>query len=222
MSNIADIIRKDAATHYSGDPPKPVRRAPNLWRFATLSLAVAFSVGVASNDFLSGALSALAILVGFSFNVLFYLVANRLSRPSSFVSYEHELRFTRLSKLSDEIFDNVSYFNVVAVASAISSLVLLLVGSDEFIKRCTTYSPILASRFNILPVAFGWIGWGVRSLLLAAFIFLLCESIYTFLRCISRVRFYFSMLQVMDDENQELLREREAMAKAAMSKDSAV
>jgi len=37
---------------------------------------------------------------------------------------------------------------------------------------------------------------------LAVLIFLLAESIYTFLRAVGRVRFYFGMLKTMNDDIQ--------------------
>ena len=108
MSSITDIVRRDAATYYKYDASNRVSRIPTVIIFVMISLIVAIVTQVASNDFLAGALSAQAILVGFSFNVLFYLVANRLTKPAAYASIEHELRFERLSKLSDEVFARLS------------------------------------------------------------------------------------------------------------------
>lgn len=36
----------------------------------------------------------------------------------------------RLSKLSDEVFDNVTYFKIVAIGAAVAALALLLIGSE--------------------------------------------------------------------------------------------
>ncbi|WP_332756849.1 hypothetical protein [Sphingomonas sp. LB2R24] len=163
-------------------------------------LFIGATVSEASNDFLAGALSAEAILVGFSFNVLFYLVANRLTKPATYASIEHELRFKRLSKLSDEVFDNVTYFNLVAIGSAVVSLTLLLIGSDGLNANLHKISEFIQSRTSITAETLSWSKWIARSFGLAVLIFLLAESIYTFLRAVGRVRFYFGMLKTMNDD----------------------
>lgn len=200
MFSIADIIRRDGATYYEGDPANRVGRAKTLVVFGVLSLVVGFLVGTASSDFLAGALSAQAILVGFSFNVLFYLVANRLTAPASFSGLEHELRFERLSTLSDEVFDNVTYFNLVAIGSAIAALALLLVGSSSFEGNLHKIAGFIIQRTRIEGAALSWAKWGVSAFGLSILIFLLIESVYTFLRAVGRVRFYFGMLKTMNDD----------------------
>lgn len=59
-------------------------------------------------------------------------MANRLTAPASFSGLEHGLRFERLATLSDAVFDNVTYFNLVAIVSAIAALALLLARSPSF------------------------------------------------------------------------------------------
>lgn len=200
MFSLLDIIRRDAATYYDYQSNKRVGRGKTILLFAVIGMLVGFAVGEASNDFLAGALSAQAILVGFSFNVLFYLVANRLSKPATYASLEHELRFERLSKLSDEVFDNVTYFNVVAIASALAALILLLIGSDSFNENLVAVAGIVEDRTRITRDALAWADLVVRSIGLAVLAFLLAESIYTFLRTVGRVRFYFGMLKAMNDD----------------------
>jgi hypothetical protein len=200
MFSVADIIRRDAATYYEGDPSKRVSRVKTLCTFGFAAVLVGFLAGTASSDFLAGALSAQAILVGFSFNVLFYLVANRLTAPASFNGLEHELRFERLSTLSDEVFDNVTYFNLVAIGSAIAALALLLAGSSSFDNNLHKIAVFLTHHTRIERVALSWTKWGVSALALSTLIFLLIESVYTFLRAVGRVRFYFGMLKTMNEE----------------------
>lgn len=170
--------------------------------FSIFALGSGFLVGQASNDFLAGALSAQAILVGFSFNVLFYLVANRLSRPQSFAAMEHELRFERLSKLSDEIFDNVTYFNFVAIFSAIVALILLLFASDNLGKNLHLVATFVKAQTGVTQTTLSWLKWAVSALGLSLLMFLIAESVYTFLRAVGRVRFYFTMLKTMNDDVQ--------------------
>lgn len=201
MFNIADIVRRDAATYYLYDSDERVSRSKTLAIFSVVSVIISTLVVKASNDFLAGALSAQAILVGFSFNVLFYLVANRLSKPATYASIEHELRFERLSKLSDEVFDNVTYFNLVAISSALASLLLLLIGSDNFDSNLHKIAAFVTERTQIDRVALSWAKWGASAFGLSVLIFLLTESIYTFLRTVGRVRFYFGMLKTMDADN---------------------
>lgn len=199
MSSLADIIKRDLATYYEYDVENRVSRRPLILTVALLSVVAGAVVGVASNDFLAGALSAQAILVGFSFNVLFYLVANRLTAPSKWQNMEHELRFERLSTLSDEIFDNVTYFNLVAIMSAVGCLALLLIGSERFVANISNAIDWLgAVSHSDMTVARDLCRFG-RSMLLSGLLFLLVESVITFTRTVGRVRFYFSMLKEMND-----------------------
>jgi hypothetical protein len=202
MFSLADIVRRDAATYYDYASNARLGRVKTVTVFAVIAAIIGFAVGEASNDFLAGALSAQAILVGFSFNVLFYLVANRLTKPAAYASIEHQLRFERLSKLSDEVFDNVTYFNIVAISSAVAALALLLIGSDDFNAHLHKAAAIIEDRTRITRTALSWANCVVRSLGLAILAFLLIESIYTFLRTVGRVRFYFGMLKTMNDDIQ--------------------
>lgn len=202
MFSVIDIVRRDAATHYSYDNHAQSRRVWPLMVFSTFAIGSGFLVGQASNEFLGGALSAQAILVGFSFNVLFYLVANRLSKPHTFVGMEHELRFERLSKLSDEIFDNVTYFNFVAIFSAIVALILLLFASDNLAKNLHHVATFVTAKTGITQNALSWSKWTVSAFGLSLLMFLIAESVYTFLRAVGRVRFYFTMLKTMNDDVQ--------------------
>lgn len=203
MSSITDIVRRDAATYYKYDASNRVSRIPTVIIFVLISLAVAIVTQVASNDFLAGALSAQAILVGFSFNVLFYLVANRLTVPSRWFDIDHELRFERLAKLSDEIFDNVTYFNIVAIASVVACLALLLIGSDAFNANLRFVCSVQKIRAYIDTDLLVIVAKVMRALLLAILLFLLIESVSTFVRAVGRVRFYFTMLKEMNDATQQ-------------------
>jgi hypothetical protein len=200
MFSLLDIVRRDAATYYDHESNNRVSRVGTVTTFAVFGSLLGVAVGEASSDFLAGALSAEAILVGFSFNVLFYLVANRLTKPATFSSMEHELRFKRLSKLSDEVFDNVTYFNLVAISSAVAALALLLVGSDGFNSNLHKIAGFIEARTPITAEALSWAECVARSFGLAVLIFLLSESIYTFLRAVGRVWFYFGMLKMMHDD----------------------
>ncbi|WP_312488849.1 hypothetical protein [Sphingomonas sp.] len=202
MFSIIDIVRRDASTYYEYGTNNRVGRTKTFIAFGVLAVAVGALVNEASADFLAGALSAEAILVGFSFNVLFYLVANRLTKPAAYASIEHELRFERLSKLSDEVFDNVTYFNLVAIGAAVAALLLLLMGSDGFNANLQKIGDFVEARTRIDQTTLSWAKYVAKSAGLAVLIFVLCESIYTFLRAVGRVRFYFSMLKTMNDEVQ--------------------
>lgn len=200
MFSISETFRRDASTYYEYESSNRVSRAKTITLFVIFGLFIGTTVSEASNDFLAGALSAEAILVGFSFNVLFYLVANRLTKPATYASIEHELRFKRLSKLSDEVFDNVTYFNLVAIGSAVVALALLLIGSDGFNANLHKIAAFIESRTTITGDTLSWAKWVARSFGLAVLIALLAESIYTFLRAVGRVRFYFGMLKTMNDD----------------------
>lgn len=202
MFSLSDIYQRDAATYYDYASNARISRGKTFTAYIVFALIIGFTIGEASNDFLAGALSAQAILVGFSFNVLFYLVANRLTKPAAYASLEHELRFDRLSKLSDEVFDNVTYFNIVAIASAVAALGLLLIGSDDFNANLHRAAAFIESRTCITKEALGWADYVLRSTGLAVLAFLMVESVCTFLRTVGRVRFYFGMLKTMNDDIQ--------------------
>jgi len=201
MFSILDIIRRDSATYYDVGSNRHTGRFTTLAVIAGLSLGMGSMVKTASNDFLSAALSAEAILVGFSFNVLFYLVANRLSRPGKYASIEHELRFERLSKLSDEIFDNVTYFNLVAISAAMAALALLLTGSPNFITNLNGVGDFVHKHAQIDRYFLNAVSSLSQIFGLSVLIFLIIESLYTFLRAVGRVRFYFGMLKTMNDDS---------------------
>ncbi len=97
MFDVLDIIRRNAQTYYSLKNNRPINRWPIVLLCLSLSIACGIVIRRISPEFLAGALSAQSILVGFSFNALFYLVTNRLVTPKSWLFIEHELRFKRLS-----------------------------------------------------------------------------------------------------------------------------
>lgn len=203
MFSIRDIIKRDLATYYAGEPPKRISRLPAFSTFAIISLIFTAIVVEPSNDFLAGAISSEAILAGFSFNVLFYLTTNRLVPPAKWVSLEHELRFDRLKHLADEIFDNICYFNLLAVASIVFGLVLLLSGSNKTAEFFAKTALIISNKqyttaiVQHLPTASQFI----LKLVLLILLFSLFESFYSFIRIVSRLRFYFQMQKTMVDDN---------------------
>lgn len=201
MFNIIEIVKRDNASYYNYRTKVQISRKPIIIAFCIISILLAILTGVPSNDFLSGALSAQSILVGFSFNVLFYLAANRLVNPLHFKSIEHELRFSRLLKLSDEIFDNVSYFNVVAVASVFLCLILLLTDSESFGVSVQIFGSHLPEFLKLNDSILYWIENGARVVTSASLLFALMESLLTFVRAVGRVGFYFSLLKIMNDDN---------------------
>lgn len=200
MFNLAKIFAENAATHYDYSTGDPTSRWP-LYVF-TLAAAIlaALAIGRPSSDFLAGALSAEAILVGFSFNVLFYLVANRRVRPLSFVDIEHEIRFQKLSKLSDEIFSNVSYFNVVAIFSALLSLCGLMIVSENFSPNANI---LLVWIFGNEPSVVKYLiiaKFSLQTFYFSILFVFLIESATVFLRTVGRVGYYFTSLKLMDTD----------------------
>lgn len=186
MSKIVSIIIRNQETFYNFDTKE---RRPTWRRLAlTVLVAVALAVGFQeqSAEFLTAVLSAQSILVGFSFSVMFYIL-NGTEIIIEGDSLEAELRNERLTQLGKELFYNVSYFNLVAVACVIAAL-LLLAGMDYD-------GPISSIRsqwfFGSLGSDMQRISSLVRPFLYGVFYFLLVESIYTFIRTTTRVTFYF-------------------------------
>jgi hypothetical protein len=130
-----------------------------------------------------------AILLGFSFNVLFYFLANdKLRAGETGSSIEKKIIITKLNKLSEEIFYNVSYFNIVALfVIAVALLYLLFDSNNEEIFLYFKGYPKINTCLIGIGSAFFW-------LYNALFYFLIVESLSSFGRNITRVSYYFQKI----------------------------
>ncbi len=202
MFEIVNIVRRNRESCYDFATGKQL----SIWQHYTAVVmvsAVLASLFSKMDIVLMGAvLTIYSILIGFSFNILFYLLsANKVEKEVA-ASLERTLRIERLHKLSDELFFNVSYFNVVSIivvlltlASFISFLPepmlwALVASSPRFHSLVVVVSPILKT-------VSAWLGF-VSTML---FYMLLIESMYSFVRTVGRVSFYFRLKMQLQSED---------------------
>lgn len=160
------------------------------------AILAALIFSVITEDMIDAILVIYSILIGFSFNILFYLLSmNRLSHEEN-ESIERELKVKKLNKLKEELFHNVSYFNIISISLILLAIILLFFYPYDF--ETLSQSRMLENFFNqTLESSFDWryhIDLAVsviKTLFRAVFYYVLIESFYSFLRTTGRVTFYF-------------------------------
>jgi hypothetical protein len=191
MYSLREIVRRNNSTFYHfGNKTRQ-----NIWPRVTLYALISASVAVLSDggwtDFLDGIITVQAILIGASFSVLFFLLSNNQPRITAQTSIEDGLRKEKLHLVTRELFYNISYFNIIAIASTVFALLLLIPPLD--IKWLI--SVLWPSQIDIPALATGVLvpAWKVgRAIVAALLLFALIESMYTFIRTVRRVSYYFN------------------------------
>jgi hypothetical protein len=122
---------------------------------------------------------------------MFFLLGNREKEALVGQSIEAKLRSKRLRDLYHELFYNVSYFNLIAVASIIVATALLLPTPEVpgFLRGpqpVESYVRWLGS--SKVPLIIGAV---TRTVAMFAFYSLAIEVIYSIGRVIGRTSFYF-------------------------------
>jgi len=193
MSNFADIVRNHNATYYDFDTD--IQRAvwPRYLIVAFVSAAYVFVFNSLSTDALGALLTVQSILIGFSFSVMFFLLSGSIPEIKDNGSIESDLKRKRLTKLSKELFYNVSYFNVIAISSVVLALLLLLPNFDtrSFLEWVQNHSELQFWTEAQWRAKFALVAdylFPTLEFLLIAF---LAESLTTFARTVGRVSFYF-------------------------------
>lgn len=158
-----------------------------------------------SDNLLAGFLAVQSILLGFTVNVMFFLLGNREKETTDVGSIEAQLRSERLRDLYHELFYNVSYFNLIAIASIIVATALLL-PTPEVPKYAKGWTPVAAyvDWLNTASVP-TWARAIWRAVSMFAFYAMAIEVIYSIARVIGRTSFYFErkMGQVRAAGNDE-------------------
>lgn len=193
MSNFRDIIINHNATFYDYDTgdQKPVWLRYVLVALGSIGLVVIFDN--TPSEMLGALLTVQSILIGFSFSVMFFLLSGSLPTTAENGSIEAGLKKEKLARLARELFYNVSYFNVIALASVLLSLLLLLPNIDvdalvEWIKKqsfLTFWNE--ASWRSLFDKLIDWLIATLEFMLYAT----LLESLTSFARTVGRVSFYF-------------------------------
>jgi hypothetical protein len=128
---------------------------------------------------------------------MFFLLNNPEKQPTGPQSIEAQLRSERLKKLYHELFYNVSYFNLIAIASIIVATVLLLPIPEvpRFMQEwplVDTY--VIWLETSSIPAVVSAV---FRGVVMFVFYAVTMEVIYTIARLVGRTSFYFQ--RKMDD-----------------------
>lgn len=202
MSNFRSIIKKHNATFYDFDTgdQQPVWGRYIIVSISAVGLVLLFKT--ISTETLAALLTVQSILIGFSFSVMFFLLSGNLPTGTGNGSIEADLKKDKLTKLSKELFYNVSYFNLAAIISVLLALLMMLpsIDVDTFLQWAKQqvflqfwsekeWKSYLKNTGSVLtPV--------LEFLLFASLI----ESLTTFIRTVGRVSFYFER-RLQFDEN---------------------
>lgn len=191
MFNVRDIIRNNIATFYDFDTRKRRSQKPRLFTTCIIALVAAILCPKVSDNLLAGFLAVQSILLGFTVNVMFFLLGNREEEATDGGSIEAQLRSERLRDLYHELFYNVSYFNLIAVASIIIATALLL-PTPEVPGYAKDWEPVVAyvDWLNTSSVP-KWAATISRGVAMFAFYAMAIEVIYSIARVIGRTSFYF-------------------------------
>lgn len=137
--------------------------------------------------FLSSLIGVQAVIVGFAFSVVFFLLSVPPAPGGHPDSVEDKLSLRKLEKLADELFANVSYFILVGMLGLASAVVLLAPDLPSFAA-----SAINRPRPDGIDGFVRGLSLAGRYFFLFATAFLTLESGYTFARTVGRVWFLFS------------------------------
>ena len=191
MDKILAIIRKNNATFYNY---RTGNRNPISRRIIITVAGSALACFMAprfSLEMLNACLTVQAILVGFSFSVLFFLLSSRIKFDSLSASLEKKVKFEKIEKLGKELFTNVSYFSVISIGTIILAFLLL---SIDF-ARTPSPPDILTIGTNKVIVTDM-----IFNLLEALLLAMLFESFYTFVRTVGRIDYYFEERLLLESD----------------------
>lgn len=191
MFNVRQIIRNNDATFYDFNTRKRRSQTPRYVVVCLASLVAAVVCPKVSDNLLAGVLAVQSILLGFTVNVMFFLLGNREKETPEGTSIEAKVRSKRLRDLYHELFYNVSYFNLVAVASIIVATGLLL-PTPEVPGFLRGLSPVEAYvhwlETSKVPIVASAI---VRGGAMFVFYAISIEVVFSIARVIGRTSFYF-------------------------------
>ncbi len=192
MFNVRDIIRNNNATFYDFNTRKGRSQTSRVIVTCAAAVFAAIFCPKVSDNLLAGFLAVQSILLGFSVNVMFFLLGNREDdAPEENQSLEAQLRSDRLRKLYRELFYNVSYFNLIAVVSIIVAATLLL-PTPEVPRFSQNWSFVVSYvqwlDTSIIPTIVTAV---LRFVAMFVFYAMAIEVIFSIARVIGRTTFYF-------------------------------
>ena len=192
MSEFKNIVDNHFQTFYNYNTNIKTRHVKRYALLLILSILVALLFPFFSNDFLNSVVGVFSIMIGFTLNVLFLLIAKPLvesgEAPSS---RELVLKAKKIKKLQDEIISNVLYFNVVAL-TIVALAVLFLITSRLPLGELNVFG---YSIFNIngkVDYRYFKIAFCVIQIIVVSLYYLMVfEAIYNLYRLVTRVSFLF-------------------------------
>ena len=194
MANLKNIISKNNKTFYNYQTEKAQSIAPRLAVTGVVSILLAVMFSAIDEAFVNAVLTVQSILVGFSFSVLFFLLSGAEIKSLKEGSIEKKQKVNKLITLSEELFYNVSYYNLVAISSVLVALLYLLPDMDQNSKIFTMVLGFVTSMagsqdvLSWLSFVPSWTEIAVRFVLY----FLVIEGMYTFWRTVRRISFFFA------------------------------
>ena len=191
MYSLAEIVRQNNETFYDYASNRRYGIGLRIWIEIVASAFVAIFVDSRLNDFLNGTIAVQAILVGFSFSVMFFLMASLPPQErNEGRALEDQLKLDRIFKLSRELFFNLSYFICCATASLALALFLLLPDAGGQFTGILKATHLFPARD--IATSVGRTENVIAIVIYTAFFFLIIESGYTFARTVGRINFLFT------------------------------
>lgn len=180
MSNFRNIVSHNRKTFYDYETGLDISQNRSNITKASLAILLTALFLKVDKDFVEAVVTIYAILVGFTFSILFYLLSFKAPTIDDSASLEAKARAKKLAKLAKELFYNISYFNMLAAT-------LIFVCLIHYLFQCDSFDIAhheLPEIGKVMIVAEG----------IYAFVFylLLVESGYSLFRTIGRVSFLFS------------------------------
>ncbi len=204
FKRILDIIENNNNTFYDYSTGAKENIKVALWKKALLAIIIAYIFPKLSVNLINSVLTVYSILLGFGFSALFYLVSiknceKEVSKDKEKklpINFEDDLIKEKNSMLVEEIFYNVSYFNITSIALICFSLInMLFICESDFAIRIHLLS---IYKFNDLYTVFAEslidLLRGALFAFIATFYLLIIESLFTFFRVVCRIGYYFDRI----------------------------
>jgi len=204
MFKFSNIVRQNAKTYYDFESNSAKRIWPRYVAICISSIFLSVAFAERSDNFYMGIITVQAILIGFSFNVMVFITSNPIIPEPEKCSLERSEKIQRLNTLSEEIFFNLSYFNVAAILSVVITLILLLLPtvSQHSVEAIYRLSVWIGLDLQTCHSFWEWFFYFAKTLVLTVAYLLIIDSLSTFLRIVGRATFYFEKkIALLQQEN---------------------
>jgi len=191
MSNLLKILARERETYYDYSTGKLTKVWPIWLCIFLFSTFLVLGLDSVSNNFLAALLTVYSILTGFGFSVLFNLAsAKKITLSEDDYSLEKKPMVTKVNKLKDELFTNISYFSIGGLI--LVTIVLWLIFLDDISFDFLNYIKTKIETLTGSTKSFELIANTTKQILLVLFITALINNLWSFFRIIIRLNFYFS------------------------------